>query len=117
MVLGEVYRFATEVTGPLNAIGDREGCKVVNGRVITPPGFKQAWKALYEAGWRSLAVDPEYGGQGAPYALAAVVEEMLSGSNCSFSMYPGLTHGAGEMIAEFGTERQVILPLRSRQED
>jgi hypothetical protein len=106
MVLGEVYRFATEVTGPLNAIGDREGCKVVNGRVITPPGFKDAWKALYDAGWRSLAVDPEYGGQGAPYALAAVVEEMLSGSNCSFSMYPGLTHGAGEMIAEFGTDRQ-----------
>ena len=42
MVLDEVYRFACEVTGPLNTIGD-QGCRLENGRVITPPGFKDAW--------------------------------------------------------------------------
>src|SRR5258705_11530611 len=49
-VVKEAYRFSTEVLGPLNAGGDREGCKVVDGRVITPKGFKDAWKKLFEAG-------------------------------------------------------------------
>ncbi len=106
MVLNEVYRFAREVTGPLNQIGDRQGCKIVDGRVITPEGFKDAWKKLYEAGWRSLALSEHHGGQGAPTTVAAVAEEMLSGSNTAFNMYPGLAHGAGEVIGEFGTERQ-----------
>jgi 1-pyrroline-5-carboxylate dehydrogenase len=52
MVLDQTYKFATEVLGPLNAVGDREGCKIVDGRVITPTGFKEALKKLYEAGWR-----------------------------------------------------------------
>jgi alkylation response protein AidB-like acyl-CoA dehydrogenase len=112
MVLSEVYRFAREVTGPLNQIGDRQGCKIVDGRVITPEGFKDAWKKLYDAGWRSLSLGEQFGGQGAPASLAAVVEEMLSGSNTAFNMYPGLAHGAGEVIAEFGTDRQKELFAR-----
>ncbi|MEM9195664.1 MAG: acyl-CoA dehydrogenase [Myxococcota bacterium] len=106
MVLDETLRFATEITGPLNRSGDEEGCRVEEGRVITPKGFKEAWKRLYEAGWRSLAVSEEHGGQGSPYSVAAAVEEMMSGANTSFNMYPGLTAGAAEVIAEFGTERQ-----------
>ncbi|MCC6874607.1 MAG: acyl-CoA dehydrogenase [Sandaracinaceae bacterium] len=106
MVLDECYRFATEVLGPLNAIGDREGCKLVGGAVQTPPGFADAWKKLYDAGWRSLAVPPEYGGQGAPIALGAAAEELFSGANPAFTMYPGLTHGAAELIAHTGTDEQ-----------
>ena len=41
--------------GPLNAIGDHEGCKLEDGSVKTPTGFKEAWKKLYEAGWKSIA--------------------------------------------------------------
>ena len=48
-VLDETYRFAREVLGPLNAAGDREGCRVEDGQVKTPKGFKDAWKQLYEA--------------------------------------------------------------------
>ncbi|MFN9809766.1 MAG: acyl-CoA dehydrogenase N-terminal domain-containing protein, partial [Deltaproteobacteria bacterium] len=40
MVLEGSYEFATTVLGPLNAVGDREGCRLENGRVITPTGFK-----------------------------------------------------------------------------
>ncbi|MFO0692179.1 MAG: acyl-CoA dehydrogenase [Polyangiales bacterium] len=108
MVLDEVYRFATEVTGPLNTIGD-QGCRLENGRVLTPPGFKDAWQKLYEAGWATLQVAEEHGGQGAPHALAALTQEMLSGANPAFNMYPGLALGAAEVIAAFGTERQKSL--------
>ena len=76
------------------------------GRVQTPPGFKAAWKSLYEAGWKSIAVDAEFGGAGSPHSLQILVEELISGANTAFSMYPGLAHGASEVIESFGTEDQ-----------
>ncbi len=105
-VLKETYRFAREVLGPLNASGDREGCKVVEGQVITPKGFKDAWTKLYEGGFKTVSVDPSHGGQGAPAMLYALVEEMLSGANVAFNMYSALSWGAAELIAACGTEAQ-----------
>ncbi|WP_324289166.1 acyl-CoA dehydrogenase family protein [Myxococcus sp. MISCRS1] len=92
-VLSETYRFAREVLGPLNSVGDREGCRVENGSVYTPTGFKDAWKKLYEQGFKTVAVSPEHGGQGAPMMLQVTVEELLSGANTAFNMYPGLSFG------------------------
>ncbi len=106
MVLAEAARFATEVTGPINAIGDKHGCKLENGQVIAPPGFKQAWDKLAEAGWKALSAPSEWGGQDAPYTMHALVEEFLCGSNTAFSMYPGLSYGAAEVIHGFGTRKQ-----------
>ncbi len=112
MVLDEVYRFACEVTGPLNSIGDSQGCRIENGRVKTPDGFKDAWNKLYEAGWAVLQMPEEFGGQGAPHTLSALCAEMLSGSNPAFNMYPGLALGAAEVIASFGTDRQKALYVK-----
>jgi alkylation response protein AidB-like acyl-CoA dehydrogenase len=106
MVLPEVYRFACEVSGPLNATGDQEGCKLIDGQVKVPSGFHEAWKRLYEAGWVTLSAETEYGGQGAPSTLGSVATELISGSNTSFQMYGGLTLGASELISSFGTEPQ-----------
>jgi alkylation response protein AidB-like acyl-CoA dehydrogenase len=103
--LTECYRWVREVIGPLNAVGD-QGCKLEGGKVTTPPGFKDAWKSLYESGWKSIAVDPEFGGAGSPHSLQILVEELISGANTAFSMYPGLAHGASEVIETFGTDDQ-----------
>jgi len=104
--LAECYRFAREVLGPLNVVGDIQGCKLEDGHVITPTGFKEAWKKLYEAGWKSIGVPPDLGGAGAPRTLQVLVEEMLSGANAAFNMYPGLAYGAAEVIEQFGTSEQ-----------
>ncbi len=104
--LGECYRWTREVSGPLNAIGDHFGCTHENGKVTTPKGFKEAWKSLYEAGWKSIALEDEWGGAGAPTSLQVLVEEMLSGSNTAFAMYAGLTYGAAEVVHAFGTDEQ-----------
>jgi len=104
--LTECYRWVREVTGPLNAIGDAEGCRLENGEVKTPRGFKEAWTKLYEAGWKSIGVDEAYGGAGAPRTVELLVEELLSGSNHAFNMYPGLAYGAAEVIELFGTPEQ-----------
>jgi alkylation response protein AidB-like acyl-CoA dehydrogenase len=104
--LDGAYRWVREVTGPLNAIGDHQGCKIENGHLITPTGFKRAWKSLYEAGWKQLSADPEWGGAGSPRTLQVFVEEMITGSNTAFSMYAALSIGAAEVIESFGTPEQ-----------
>jgi alkylation response protein AidB-like acyl-CoA dehydrogenase len=110
--LTECYRWVREVTGPLNAVGDAEGCKLEDGRVLTPGGFKDAWTKLYESGWKSIGVAAEYGGAGAPRTVELLVEELLSGSNHAFNMYPGLAYGASEVIELFGTPEQKALYCR-----
>src|SRR6516164_9893611 len=105
-VLDAAYRFARDVLGPLNASGDREGCRIEDGQVRTPKGFQDAWKQLYENGFKSLGVAADHGGQGAPHALVVLVEELLSGANPAFNMYPGLAFGAAETIIECGTPEQ-----------
>jgi alkylation response protein AidB-like acyl-CoA dehydrogenase len=105
-VIKEGYRFSCEVTGPLAASADREGCRIERGRVLTPAGFQEAWTKLFEAGFKTLSHPVEHHGQGAPYMLKVAVEEMLSGSNPAFNMYPGLADGASEVIEAFGTPEQ-----------
>lgn len=104
--LTECYRWVREVIGPLNATADHQGCRVEGGRVLTPSGFKEAWAKLYEAGWKSISVDAEYGGAGAPHVLQAMIEEMICGANTAFAMYSGLAYGAAEVIESFGTPEQ-----------
>jgi alkylation response protein AidB-like acyl-CoA dehydrogenase len=106
-IIDGVYTWSCDVIGPLNAVGDRVGCKLENGRVVTPPGFREAWKSLYQAGWRGLGVSPEHGGQGGPTAVALMASEMMSGANTAFNMYPGLAQGVGEVITAFGTPEQI----------
>jgi alkylation response protein AidB-like acyl-CoA dehydrogenase len=106
-VLEETYRFVRDVLGPLNSVGDREGCRLEGGQVYTPRGFREAWTKLYENGFKTVAVEPEHGGQGAPRMLHVLVEELLSGANPAFNTYAGLAFGAAELLAQCGTADQV----------
>jgi alkylation response protein AidB-like acyl-CoA dehydrogenase len=111
-VLGEAARFCEDILQPLNRTGDTEGCtRHDDGSVTTPPGFKDAYKAYVEAGWVGLAADPEYGGQGLPYALAAVLNEFVTSANMAWGMYPGLAQGAAAALATHGSAEQKALYL------
>ena len=105
-VLEEAGKVASEVLAPLNPVGDIEGCKLENGLVSTPTGFKDAFEVMKEGGWTGLDCDPEYGGQGMPYVLNTAVAELFSGANQAFTMYQGLTHGAYSAIHAHGTDEQ-----------
>jgi alkylation response protein AidB-like acyl-CoA dehydrogenase len=94
-ILAEAGRFCSEVLQPLNRIGDEVGCKRADdGSVTTPPGFKEAWAQFCEAGWPTLTVPEEYGGQGLPQVVGTAVSEYILSANHSFEMYQGLTSGA-----------------------
>jgi len=105
-VLDEAGKIASEVLQPLNAVGDTEGCKLENGVVRTPTGFKAALDQMREGGWTALDLPEEFGGQNMPYILGTAVGEMFSGANQAFTMYQGLTHGAASAILVHGTDAQ-----------
>ena len=112
-VLEEGAKFCEGVLAPLNKIGDEHGCKRADdGSVTTPPGFKEAYKQLVDAGWPALSSDPTFGGQGMPHVVALAWNEMVSSSNMAFGMYPGLSHGAYAAIHHHGSDelKQQYLP-------
>ena len=72
MVLDQAYKFACEVLGPLNAVGDREGCRIENGNVKTPtrsspPRNTQLWSGKRRSSdrWFSMTRRPRGAGNAA----------------------------------------------------
>jgi butyryl-CoA dehydrogenase len=105
-VLGEAGKLCEEVLLPVNRSGDEEGCTYENGVVRLPEGHKEAYEAFAQAGWGSLVADPEYGGQGLPALVGAMVKEMACSTNVSLAMLPGLTEGACHAFERWGTDAQ-----------
>lgn len=103
-ILNEGARFTENVIHPLNASGDKEGCRFENGNVYTPKGFKEAYTEFVNSGWPALNADPAYGGQGLPNIIALLFEEMICSANISFGLYPGLTRGAYTMLHSHGSD-------------
>ena len=104
-IVEEAARFTAEVLAPLNAVGDKEGCRWNPDHTVeTPKGFKEAYAQLVEGGWPALGADPAYGGQGLPHVVNLAFSDMSSAANMAFSMYPGLTHGAYSALINGGSD-------------
>jgi len=110
-VLTEAGKFAAEMLAPLNRVGDEEGSRLENGAVVTPKGFREAYRAFAEGGWNSVPFDSQWGGQGLPWALANALQEMWSSANMAFSLCPLLTQGAIEALQRHGSPEQQALYL------
>ncbi len=103
-VLREAATLSEEVLTPLNRVGDSEGCtRQPDGRVTTPTGFKDAYKKIVEGGWIGISAPAEFGGQGLPATMTAIVNEYFCSANMAFAMYPGLTQGAIAALLAHGS--------------
>ncbi|MGE0626569.1 MAG: acyl-CoA dehydrogenase [Hyphomicrobiaceae bacterium] len=103
-VIAEAGRFASEVLDPLNQPGDRTGSKLVDGKVVTPPGWKEAYDGFASGGWTALPCREEWGGQNLPSVVSTAVTELWNASNLSFGLCPMLTQGAIDSIEAHATE-------------
>jgi len=101
-VLSEGGKFCEEVLQPLNQVGDEHGCKMENGVVRTPPGFKEAYEQYCANGWNRLGAPESMDGAGLPGVISLAFTEMGFSANHAFSMYPGLTGAAMSALAATG---------------
>ncbi|MCC5991873.1 MAG: acyl-CoA dehydrogenase C-terminal domain-containing protein [Rhodobacteraceae bacterium] len=105
-IVEEAARLAEGVLAPLNQIGDQQGCRLENGVVYTPEGFKPAFEQIKQGGWNGLDLPEEFGGQNLPYVIGSAVGEIFVSSNMALNMYQGLTHGAISAILAHGSDEQ-----------
>ncbi|WP_448549238.1 acyl-CoA dehydrogenase C-terminal domain-containing protein [Thalassotalea fusca] len=110
-IFQECAKFCENELLPLNQSGDKEGCHFENGQVYTPKGFKEAYDQYVAGGWPSLSHAVEHGGQGMPPSLGLVKSELMGTSNWSWTMYPGLSHGAMNTLETHGTDEQKAIYL------
>lgn len=108
--LGAILEAAAELArrrlAPLDPVGDREGCRLAEGKVTTPAGFREAFAEMRAGGWTAIDCAPEDGGQGLPYWLYTAVNEFFVSASMTFNMFQGLTHGAYSAIRRHGSAEQ-----------
>ncbi|WP_137132342.1 acyl-CoA dehydrogenase [Rhizobium sp. FY34] len=103
-ILSEAGRFATDEVAPLGAIGDSQGAKLVDGKVIVPEGWAGLYRQWAEGGWNSLTASPEFGGQGLPHMLNVAALEMWNSGSMGFALGPVLTMGAVDALTAHGSD-------------
>ncbi len=111
-VLEEAARLAREVIAPLNQAGEKTPALLGEAGVVTPPGFASAYGQWVEGGWGAIAATPDFGGQGLPVALSAVLQEMGNAACLSCGLCPILSQGVVEALTIHGTDaqREMYLP-------
>lgn len=105
-VLEEFGRLMSDVWAPTNQVGDEVTTTLVDGEVVPPEGFVEAYKAYADAGWGAVPFEPAYGGGGFPWAVGIAMQEMLNSANMALAMAPLLTQGAIDALLHHGSEEQ-----------
>ena len=102
-VLEEAGKFASERLAPLNRQADQIGSKLVDGKVVTPPGWKEAYRDWIAGGWNGLASSVHFGGQGLPAMVNMAAFEFWSSAAMSFGLCPLLTMAAVDAVEVHGS--------------
>ena len=105
-ILVEAAKVADNTIAPLNRVGDTQGARMVDGKVVVSPGWTEAWRTLVEGGWNGVAASAEHGGMGLPELLGFAISEMWQSANMAFALCPMLTQGAVNAIRLYGSEAQ-----------
>lgn len=108
-------KFAQNEVYPVNSEADREGVRLIDGKVKVPSSFKKLYQGAVELGGPLLSTPEEYGGQGLPNLLEMVLGEMMMSASFSFAMY--ITHtGAMKVLLACASEemKQKYLPVLVR---
>jgi len=97
-LLSSAGRFIAGAIAPISEQSDQVGARLENGRVLAPPGWKQAYGSWRESGWSALSAPQSHGGQGMPFLLQACVATMLGGADLGFAMVAVSARGASSVL-------------------
>lgn len=104
MVISEAIKLARNLYYPVFAEMDRKGPEYQNGNVIVHPQVRKIMREAGEGGWIGATFSKENGGDQLPWIVAGVCSYIFFAANYSAGVYPELTRGAANLIAEFGDD-------------
>jgi len=103
-IIIECDKFVENEIYPTRSISDVEGVKKTDKGVVVSDCLKKANKLYYDMGWYALGLPENIGGSPVPEALSAACRSLAMGANTAWSMYPGLTKGAMNVMRKVGDE-------------
>jgi len=106
-ILNEAARVAERAWAPTNRDGDRIGARWVDGKVQTPPSFREAFAVMRDGGWMGTTLPVSVGGLGLPECLGTAVMEMWNSANMALSLNPMLNIGAAYTILSHGSQELI----------
>jgi len=111
-VLEQAAKFIEQEWLPVNALGDQLGCHFKQEKVTLTPELKTAFTRYVEAGWMSVTMPEQWGGQALPEVIGSKIGEMLTSSNQALCMFSALTMSACKALIAFGSAelKQIYLP-------
>ncbi|MET3356543.1 UNVERIFIED_ORG: alkylation response protein AidB-like acyl-CoA dehydrogenase [Xanthobacter viscosus] len=110
-ILEEAGRFCAERIAPLDRTSDLIGARWEDGRVTTPPGFREAYADWIAGGWNAVAQPEAYGGSGLPMSVGTAAMEMFTSSCMALSTLPVLSQGAADAIEAHASDALKALYL------
>jgi alkylation response protein AidB-like acyl-CoA dehydrogenase len=111
-ILSEYNKFVENEVFPTREPSDQQGVRHVDGKVLVPDSLKGVQKSFYENGWFALALPEDVGGTAVPEALYVACMSLATGANCAWTMYPGLSRAALNVMHLKGNDfdKSVIIP-------
>jgi alkylation response protein AidB-like acyl-CoA dehydrogenase len=110
-IVDNTYKVCREKVAVVNDDADRIGVRFEDGKVISPESFRDAFKAVNEAGLGAGNADREVEAH-LPYTIVQSNYEMLCAACLAFTGYWGLTTGAISVIQNYGSDylKEKFLP-------
>ncbi len=107
-IMEEVGKFCKNEVLPTNRFGDNIDLQFdpETGAVTLPEEFVQLYQKFVDSGFLGATHPEAYGGMGAPHMMGVSLGEMVTATNKSFSMCPGLSHGLVDAVVAYGSEDQ-----------
>lgn len=103
-ILAEYNKFVENEVFPTREPSDHVGVKHVNGKVIVPESLHGVQKSFYDNGWFALGMPAEIGGTPVPESLYVACMSLATGANCAWTMYPGLSRAALNVVNLKGSD-------------
>lgn len=97
-ILAEYNKYVENEVFPTREPSDQVGVKHINGKVIVPESLHGVQKSFYANGWFALGMPAETGGTPVPESLYVACMSLATGANCAWTMYPGLSRAALNVI-------------------
>jgi alkylation response protein AidB-like acyl-CoA dehydrogenase len=111
-ILSEYNKFVENEVFPTREPSDQQGVRHVDGKVMVPESLHGVNKSFYDNGWFALGLPEAVGGTAVPEALYVACMSLATGANCAWTMYPGLTRAALNVMHLKGNDfmKNVIIP-------